>query len=60
MIEIEGDVDKKETSNTIPKVVLDFKGSILIADDQLINIEALKIRFQELNLENNCEYYFNG
>lgn len=32
----------------------------MVADDQLINIEALKINFQELGIEQCCEYYING
>jgi len=33
---------------------------ILIADDQYINIEALKINLKEIGVQKKCEFFING
>jgi hypothetical protein len=32
----------------------------MVADDQLINIETLKIHFNELKIEQYCDFFING
>ena len=39
---------------------LSFSGRIMVADDQLINIEALKIHFNAFKIEKYCDYFING
>lgn len=39
---------------------IDLAGSILVGDDQLINIETLKSHFLELKADKLCEYFYNG
>jgi CheY-like chemotaxis protein len=36
------------------------KGIILVADDQYMNLEALKINLQEINKIKKAEFYVNG
>ena len=35
-------------------------GKILVADDKAINLEALKLNLQDINLYDRSEFFYNG
>jgi PleD family two-component response regulator len=51
---LQNDQAKKQHNNT------DFKGKILIADDQQLNIAALKINMAEIGLLESSFFFIDG
>ena len=53
-------IAEPECSKELVKVQVEERGLIIIADDQSMNLEALKLNLTEINQISNAEFYING
>lgn len=53
-------IEPYQLENASSVKIKTITGKILVADDQLINLEVVKAQLSELNLIDQCEFFLNG